>query len=152
MRIVASEFVSLDGVVQAPGGQQEDTSGGFRHGGWSIPFFDPGAMGALIGEIADQSEALLQGRLTNEVSSTAWPDRSGDPFSDWINAAQKYVVSDSLAEEGLTWGPAAIIRGGELARRGGGVAFASLEKMSTSTGASRWSAPCLLSGFLTSSC
>ena len=64
MRVVASEYMSLDGVVQAPGGQQEDTSGGFQHGGWSLPFFDPAHMGALIGEFAERSAALLQGRRT----------------------------------------------------------------------------------------
>ena len=49
MQVVVSEFMSLDGVVQAPGGQQEDTSGGFRHGGWSMPYFDPVVMGSVIG-------------------------------------------------------------------------------------------------------
>ena len=50
MRISVSEFISLDGVVQAPGGAEEDTDGGFRHGGWSMPYFDPEVMGAAIGE------------------------------------------------------------------------------------------------------
>jgi dihydrofolate reductase len=127
MRVLVSEFMSLDGVVQAPGGPQEDTSGGFQHGGWSLPFFDPEVMGPVIGEIADRSEALLQGRRTYQVSSAAWPGRGGDPFADWINATQKYVVSDSLSEQDLPWGPAQIIRGGalvdavsELRRRPGG--------------------------------
>ena len=115
MRVVASEYVSLDGVVQAPGGPQEDTSGGFRHGGWSLPFFDPEVMGAVVGDFAERSEALLQGRRTYQVSATAWPERGGDRFSDWINAAQKYVVSDTLTEADLTWGPASLIRGADLA-------------------------------------
>src|SRR5205807_9496415 len=102
MQVVVSEFISLDGVVQAPGGPQEDTSGGFRHGGWSIPFFDPNVMGSVMGEVADRSDALLQGRRTYQVSATAWPERSGDPFTDWINGVQKYVVSDTLAEADLT--------------------------------------------------
>jgi dihydrofolate reductase len=114
MKVVASEFISLDGVVQAPGGPDEDTSGGFRHGGWSGPYFDPEIMGRVIGELAERSEALLQGRLTYQVSSGAWPQRSGDPFSDWINATQKYVVSDTLAEADLTWGPATLVRGRDL--------------------------------------
>ena len=114
MRVVASEYVSLDGVVQAPGGPQEDTSGGFRHGGWSLPFFDPEVMGAIVGEFAERSEALLQGRRTYQVSATAWPERGGDRFSDWINATQKYVVSDTLTEADLTWGPASLIRGADL--------------------------------------
>ena len=115
MRVVASEYVSLDGVVQAPGGPQEDTSGGFRHGGWSLPFFDPEVMGAVVGDFAERSEALLQGRRTYQVSATAWPERGGDRFSDWINATQKYVVSDTLTEADLTWGPASLIRGADLA-------------------------------------
>jgi len=114
MRVVASEFMSLDGVVQAPGGPQEDTSGGFRHGGWSMQFFDPEVMGEVIGELATQCEALLQGRRTYQVSSAAWPDRAGDPFSDWINAAQKYVVSNALSDADLTWHPTTIIRGDDL--------------------------------------
>src|ERR1700684_3881862 len=59
MRIVVSDFISLDGVVQAPGNQAEDTDVGFRHGGWSMPYFDPGTMGPAIGEIMATSEALL---------------------------------------------------------------------------------------------
>jgi len=114
MRIVVSEFMSLDGVVQAPGGPDEDTSGGFRHGGWSMPYFDPEVMGPVIGEIAERCEVLLQGRRTYGVSAEAWPDRGGDPFADWINAAQKYVVSDTLSEVDLTWNPTTIIRGADL--------------------------------------
>lgn len=114
MRVVVSEFMSLDGVVQGPGGADEDTSGGFSHGGWSAPYFDPDVMGAVMGEIAERSEALLQGRRTYQVSATAWPERSGDPFTDWINQTQKYVVSGTLTEADLTWTPTTIIRGDEL--------------------------------------
>jgi dihydrofolate reductase len=114
MKVVASEFISLDGVVQAPGGPEEDTSGGFRHGGWSGQYFDPEVIGRVIGELAERSEALLQGRSTYQVSSGAWPQRGGDPFSDWINATQKYVVSDTLAQSDLTWGPATVVRGRDL--------------------------------------
>ena len=114
MRIIVSEFISLDGVAQAPGGAQEDTSGGFRHGGWSLPYFDPTVMGPVMGEVAEHSVALLQGRRTYQVSAQAWPERSGDPFTDWINGVQKYVVSDTLAEADLTWAPTTIIRGADL--------------------------------------
>jgi dihydrofolate reductase len=110
MKIVVSEFSALDGVVQAPGGPDEDTSGGFAHGGWSHPYFDPEVMGPVIGEFAERCEALLQGRRTYQVSSTAWPERGGDPFADWINATQKYVVSDTLSEDDVTWNPTTIIR------------------------------------------
>ena len=58
MRVVVNEFMSLDGVVQAPGGAEEDTDGGFAHGGWSMPYFDPEVMGAAIGEGMSTAEAL----------------------------------------------------------------------------------------------
>jgi dihydrofolate reductase len=114
MQVVVSEFMSLDGVVQAPGGPDEDTSGGFRHGGWSHRYFDPEVMGPVIGEFAARCEALLQGRRTYQVSAQAWPGRGGDPFADWINGTDKYVVSDTLSEPDLTWKPTTIIRGAEL--------------------------------------
>ena len=114
MRVLASEFVSLDGVAQAPGGPEEDTTGGFRHGGWSMPFFDPDVMGRVVGGFAETNEVLLQGRRTYQVSADAWPERSGDPFADWINGAQKYVVSDTLSESDLGWQPTTIIRNGDL--------------------------------------
>jgi len=114
MRVVASEFMSLDGVVQAPGGPDEDTSGGFTHGGWSHPYFDPDVMGAVIGEFAERCEALLQGRRTYQVSAAAWPERGGDPFADWINETQKYVVSNTLTDADIVWQPTTIIRGDEL--------------------------------------
>ena len=117
MRVVASEFMSLDGVVQAPGGPQEDTSGGFRHGGWSMQYFDPDIMGQAVGEFAARCEALLQGRRTYQVSAAAWPERGGDPFADWINRAQKYVVSDTLTEADLTWKPTQVIRGADLVQK-----------------------------------
>jgi dihydrofolate reductase len=114
MRVVISEFMSLDGVVQAPGGPDEDTSGGFRHGGWAMPYFDPDVMGPVIDEFASRSEALLQGRRTYQVSASAWPERSGG-FADWINAAQKYVVSDSLSDADVaSWAPTSIIRNADL--------------------------------------
>jgi dihydrofolate reductase len=114
MRVIVSEFMSLDSVVQAPGGPQEDTSGGFRHGGWSGQFFDPEVMGPVIGEFAARCEALLQGRRTYQVSAAAWPQRGGDAFSDWINAVQKYVVSDTLSDADFTWQPTTLIRGNDL--------------------------------------
>jgi len=117
MRIVVSEFMSLDGVVQAPGGPTEDTSGGFRHGGWSMPYFDSEVMGRVVNEFANQSDGLLQGRCTYQVSAAAWPGRSG-PFADWINRVQKYVVSDTLTDADIdTWRPTEIIRSPDLLAR-----------------------------------
>ena len=103
-------------MVQAPGDPDEDTSGGFAHGGWSHRFFDPEVMGPVISGFAERSGALLQGRRTYQTSTsaTAWPERAGDPFADWINAAQKYVVSNTLSDDDLTWQPTSIIRGGDL--------------------------------------
>lgn len=115
MRITISEFISLDGVVQAPGGADEDTDGGFRHGGWSMPYFDPEVMGAAIGAVAEQTDALLFGRRTWQVMADAWPGRAGDPFADWMNSIDKHVVSDTLTEDDLTWGPTSLIRGTDLA-------------------------------------
>ena len=117
MRVLVSEFMSLDGVVQAPGGKDEDTTGGFRHGGWSFEFFDPDVMGAVVDEYAQRSKVLLQGRRTYQVSAEAWPQRGGDSFADWINRAQKYVVSDTLSESDLTWMPTTIIRPIELVEK-----------------------------------
>src|SRR5579859_4342832 len=99
MRIILSDFISLDGVVQAPGGQEEDTDGGFRNGGWSMPFFDAEAMGPVLGEVMAGTEALLFGRRTWEVMASAWPGRAGDPFADQMNAMPKYVVSRTLTAE-----------------------------------------------------
>src|SRR5512137_922876 len=109
MKTLITEFISLDGVVQAPGGPSEDTDGGFAHGGWSMKYFDPNVMGGTFGELARQSNALLQGRRTYQVSAAAWPNRSGDEFSDWINSVQKYVVSNTLTEDDITWSPTTII-------------------------------------------
>ena len=115
MRIVISEFISLDGVVQAPGGPDEDRDGGFQHGGWSMPFFDVEVMGSAIDEGSKRTDALLYGRRTWQVMAGAWPERGdGDPFTEWINSVQKYVVSDTLSEADLTWGPTTLIRGADL--------------------------------------
>jgi dihydrofolate reductase len=103
MRIVVSEFMSLDGVVQAPGGAKEDTDGGFAHGGWSMPFFDPEAMGAAIGEVMDATDALLFGRRTWQTMAAAWPGRAGDPFADRMNEIPKYVASRTLSQDDLSW-------------------------------------------------
>ena len=103
MRVVVSEFMSLDGVVQAPGGAEEDTDGGFTHGGWSMPYFDPDVMGAAIGEAMGTVEALVFGRRTWQVMAAAWPERAGDQFADTMNAIKKYVASRTLTEDDLTW-------------------------------------------------
>ncbi|PBC66096.1 dihydrofolate reductase [Streptomyces sp. TLI_235] len=103
MRIVVSEFMSLDGVVQAPGGPQEDTDGGFAHGGWSHPFFDPEVVGGAFDGALGAADALLFGRRTWQTMAAAWPDRAGDPFADRMNSIPKYVVSGTLGDSDLTW-------------------------------------------------
>ncbi|MGW3625071.1 dihydrofolate reductase family protein [Streptomyces sp. NPDC000880] len=103
MRIVISEFMSLDGVVQAPGGPGEDTDGGFTHGGWSHPFFDPEVVGGAFDDAMTKAEALLFGRRTWQSMAAAWPERGGDPFADQMNAIPKYVVSQTLGDDELTW-------------------------------------------------
>jgi dihydrofolate reductase len=114
MRIVISEFISLDGVVQAPGGRKEDTDGGFEHGGWSMRFFDPDVMGSSVDEVAKRTDALLYGRRTYQVMAGAWPGRAGDPFADWMNTVEKHVVSNTLSEADANWGPTSLIRGTDL--------------------------------------
>src|SRR5258708_34646494 len=93
MRVVVNEFMSLDGVVQAPGGPEEDTDGGFAHGGWSMPYFDPEVMGAVIGEGMASAEALLFGRRTWQGMAAAWPDRARDPAAHGLKAVPKYAAS-----------------------------------------------------------
>jgi dihydrofolate reductase len=103
MRIVVSQFMSLDGVVQAPGGKEEDTDGGFQHGGWSFRWFDQDAMGAAIDEALQSTEALLFGRRTWRVMADAWPGRAGDPFADRMNELPKYVASRTLTDADMEW-------------------------------------------------
>ena len=103
MRIVLSDFISLDGVVQAPGGPEEDTDGGFRHGGWSMRYFDDETMGGAIDEAMSNTDALLFGRRTWAVMAGAWPERAGDPFADRMNEIPKYVASRSLLQDDMTW-------------------------------------------------
>jgi dihydrofolate reductase len=103
MQIILSDFMSLDGVVQAPGGREEDTDGGFTHGGWSMPYFDMDAMGSAIDEVMGTTEALLFGRRTWQTMAAAWPGRAGDPFADRMNEIPKYVASRTLTQDDLTW-------------------------------------------------
>ena len=109
MRIVISDFISLDGVIQAPGGKEEDTDGGFTHGGWSMPFFDPEVMGPFLGESMATTEAFLYGRRTWQVMAAAWPGRAGDPFADQMNAMKKYVASRTLGQGDLDWNNSSLL-------------------------------------------
>ncbi|GAA4910108.1 dihydrofolate reductase family protein [Streptomyces coeruleoprunus] len=117
MRIVVIEFISLDGVVQAPGGPEEDTEGGFVHGGWTQDFFDPEVMGGAFDDALGKAGALLFGRRTWATMAGAWPERAGDPFADRMNAIPKYVVSRTLGDEDLTWADTTRIPGDEAVAR-----------------------------------
>lgn len=92
-KIIVTEFVTLDGVMQAPGGPEEDTSGGFKYGGWIVPYFDEFS-GKAMEEQMKQPFALLLGRKTFEIFASYWPQHEGQ----WpgINDAAKYVVSNTL--------------------------------------------------------
>jgi dihydrofolate reductase len=103
MRIVVSDFVSLDGVVQAPGGPGEDTDAGFRLGGWSMPYFDPDTMGPAVDDAMAATEALRFGRRTWQAMANAWPAPAGDPFANRMNEIPKYVASRTLTQQDLTW-------------------------------------------------
>jgi dihydrofolate reductase len=115
MRVVVYEFMSLDGVVQAPGGPEEDTDGGFAHGGWSMRYFDPEVMGPLINDGMNNTDALLFGRRTYEVMAAAWPGRAGDPYADQMNAVRKYVVSRTLKQDDLTWNNSTLLPSNDAA-------------------------------------
>ncbi|MEU3873922.1 MULTISPECIES: dihydrofolate reductase family protein [Streptomyces] len=117
MRIVISEFISLDGVVQAPGGPEEDTDDGFAHGGWSHRFFDPDVVGGAFADALGKAEALLFGRRTWQTMAAAWPERAGDPFADRMNAMPKYVVSSTLGDDAPAWDNTTRILGDEALRR-----------------------------------
>lgn len=93
-RIRASQFVSLDGVVQAPGGPSEDPTGGFAHGGWVAGVFDE-AVGEAIGEVFAAPYDLLLGRRTYDIFAAHWPHATGDdaPMGEAFTAANKYVLS-----------------------------------------------------------
>ncbi len=115
MSLIASDFISLDGVVQAPGGPEEDTEGGFAHGGWSHPYFDVEAMGVAFDESTKKTGALLLGRKTWQGMANAWPDRAGDPFADHMNSIPKYVVSRTLSQDDLFWNNSTLLPSDDVA-------------------------------------
>lgn len=100
-KLVAAAFVSLDGVMQAPGGPEEDPTGGFAHGGWVFPYWDE-ATDKAISEVFDAPFDLLLGRKTYEIFAAYWPYvAADDPIGKAFNAATKYVSSRSAIP--LSW-------------------------------------------------
>lgn len=107
-KLIVSEFLSLDGVMQAPGGADEDAEGGFEHGGWTMPFWHDD-IGAAFGAVMQDVDAFLLGRKTYLIHGNAFePLPPGDPFGDLMNAPAKYVVSKTL--QAPVWRHTTIIR------------------------------------------
>jgi dihydrofolate reductase len=103
MELTVQTFVTLDGVMQAPGGTDEDRSDNFTHGGWQAPFDDP-AVGEFVTELNSHATAFLLGRRTFDIFRSYWPDQTdpANPIASAINSLPKYVVSNSLTAD-VTW-------------------------------------------------
>ena len=99
-KVIAAAFVSLDGVMQAPGGPEEDPTRGFQHGGWTFHYWD-NVMEQAMGETFNTPYDLLLGRKTYDIFAAHWPSLEGDPTADAFNRAKKYVATRSL--EPLGW-------------------------------------------------
>lgn len=108
-KIVVNMNLTLDGVMQAPGRPDEDTRGGFQYGGWATPYFDPVMAGSAAEGMSQMPEMLL-GRYTYEDWYSVWPNRTDNPFTGFLNAVQKYVVSRKL-EEPLPWQNSTLLKG-----------------------------------------
>jgi dihydrofolate reductase len=116
--LVVGTFVTLDGVMQAPGGPDEDRDGGFRHGGWQVPYFDERFLGIMTGWTR-RAGAFLLGRKTYQMFAASWP-RSTDPADEIataLNTRPKFVASRTL--DTVTWNNSHLLRGrsGLLLRR-----------------------------------
>lgn len=108
--VTIATFLTLDGIMQAPGGPDEDNDGGFEHGGWSFPYFSDD-MGAAIGEQFAKADCFLLGRTTYEIFAGSWPKfpDEDDPVASRLNNLPKYVVSTTLTEPG--WHNSTVISG-----------------------------------------
>jgi dihydrofolate reductase len=107
-RVIVINHVTLDGVMQAPGRPDEDTRGGFEHGGWATPNTDE-VMLEVLGKGMAQGGPLLLGRRTYEQFYDFWPKQTDNPFTDVLNNAQKYVASTSLSEP-LPWQDSSLLK------------------------------------------
>lgn len=109
-KLIVSEFITLDGVIQAPGGADEDRDNGFQHGAWTLPYWHDD-IGAYFGSMMKDTDALLLGRRTYVGHAEAFePMPVGDPFGDMMNAPAKYVVSKTLTKQTAIWRNTTIIR------------------------------------------
>jgi dihydrofolate reductase len=109
-QLVVGAFLTLDGVMQAPGGPNEDREGGFRHGGWLVPYFDE-KFGELMTEWTKQAGVLLLGRKTYEIFAASWP-KSTDPADDIataLNSRPKFVASRTLKK--VNWNNSHLLKG-----------------------------------------
>jgi dihydrofolate reductase len=110
-KLVVNEWMSLDGVVQAPGAADEDTSGGFRHGGWHLPYFEEVAQNRVVKDISDAG-AYLFGRRTWEILGSYWPNAPADQqaIAEPLNTRPKYVATRTLTEP-LAWQNSKVLEG-----------------------------------------
>jgi dihydrofolate reductase len=107
-KLVVQAFLTLDGVMQAPGGPDEDNDGGFRHGGWSFGYWDE-SMQQVMGEAVSQPFELVLGRRTYEIFAAHWP-HTDDPGAELFNGVTKHVASTTLTE--VEWQNSRLIDGG----------------------------------------
>jgi len=109
-KLVVLSFITLDGVMQAPGGPEEDPTGGFKHGGWVAGYFDDFLGKVMVGQMSKPFDLLL-GRKTYEIFAAHWPyvKTEGDPIAAGINKAKKYVASKTLTK--LGWSNSELIKG-----------------------------------------
>ncbi len=108
-KLVVIEGLSLDGVMQAPGAPDEDTDGGFRHGGWQLPYFDE-VLGTDAAKGMAATDAHLFGRKTYQIFAAHWPTApSDDPFAKHLNSTKKYVASTTLKK--VEWQNSTLLKG-----------------------------------------
>jgi dihydrofolate reductase len=108
-KLVVTNHLTLDGVMQAPGRPDEDRRGGFEHGGWAQPNNDA-VMGRVMGEGMAEGGPLLLGRRTYEALYSFWPKQKDNPFTEVLNNVQKYVASTTLKEP-LPWSNSTLLDG-----------------------------------------
>ncbi|MEU4606217.1 dihydrofolate reductase family protein [Kribbella sp. NPDC023972] len=116
MELSVNTFISLDGVMQGPGGPDEDRSNGFEHGGWLVPHAGEGQLDPVDGWFRE-ADAILLGRSTFEMMRTFWSQVTVEPgniVSTALNTWKKYVVSNTLSDEEAAWGDTTVLRGDDI--------------------------------------